>query len=298
MPKALVAYVPVLHRGYYELFQKNRQVDTIWVWDSELIGQFDELRKDIRALEPRLIVAGIHSWALGPHIQLLNLVNLKRLATEKTKIIMPDDQISRELTAKFLPSTKVKFEPVFLRWDRRNSLTPDPLDPNRTISAEQFDQDMMKTAHYEGLKSSNIWRRVGGLIVKNGKIILQTSNRHQPTDYTPWIDGDPRTSLNRGVGIEISTDSHAEALLVAEAAKQGVSLKGTDLYITTFPCPPCAKMVAHSGIKRCYYGSGYAVVDGQSVLKEQGVELIHVEGVEGPNDPAFVPYPKKNTLKK
>ena len=49
------------------------------------------------------------------------------------------------------------------------------------------------------------------------------------------------------------------------------------MYVTVFPCPPCAKLIAYSGIKRLYCGGGYAVLDGEEVLKSNGVEIYFVE---------------------
>ena len=49
------------------------------------------------------------------------------------------------------------------------------------------------------------------------------------------------------------------------------------MYVTTFPCPTCAKLIAYSGIKKLYAGGGYAVLDGELVLKAKGVKIIFVE---------------------
>ncbi len=70
---------------------------------------------------------------------------------------------------------------------------------------------------------------------------------------------------------------HAEAGLVAQAAKEGMSLKGVDVYSEAFPCPPCAKQLAYAGIKRLFYRVGYKVLDGESILRSQGVEIVFVD---------------------
>jgi deoxycytidylate deaminase len=43
---------------------------------------------------------------------------------------------------------------------------------------------------------------------------------------------------------------HAEMLAVCDAARLGNSIKGTILYVTTFPCHNCTKHILASGIKR------------------------------------------------
>jgi dCMP deaminase len=49
------------------------------------------------------------------------------------------------------------------------------------------------------------------------------------------------------------------------------------MYVTDFPCPPCAKLIAGAGIAKLYFRSGYAVLDGQEVLEAAGVELLKVD---------------------
>lgn len=48
---------------------------------------------------------------------------------------------------------------------------------------------------------------------------------------------------------------HAEAFLVADAARKGVSLDGSTLYVTRFPCPSCARLVYRAGIRNIFYMS-------------------------------------------
>jgi len=60
------------------------------------------------------------------------------------------------------------------------------------------------------------------------------------------------------------------------AAKQGISLNGTILYVTHFPCPACAKSIALSGIKKVIYSRGSSVFDGSRVMRSKGVELVKI----------------------
>jgi dCMP deaminase len=136
---------------------------------------------------------------------------------------------------------------------------------------------MIKILREEAEKSSDWWRQVGGLIVKDGSIISKTHNRHVPHEQTPYIDGDPRADFSKGVNLELSTAIHCEAFLIADAAHKGVSLLGAEMYVTTFPCPPCAKLIAYSGIKKLYYADGYGVLDGERILKNRGVDIIFVK---------------------
>jgi dCMP deaminase len=48
------------------------------------------------------------------------------------------------------------------------------------------------------------------------------------------------------------------------------------MFVTDFPCPPCAKLIAGAGIAKLYFVEGYAVLDGQDVLEAAGVEIVQV----------------------
>ncbi|NCS97095.1 MAG: deoxycytidylate deaminase, partial [Candidatus Pacebacteria bacterium] len=89
-------------------------------------------------------------------------------------------------------------------------------------------------------------------------------------------DSDPRNSFHKGEHIELSTAIHAEAALIADAAKKGISLEGTQLYVTTFPCPACAKLIACSGITKLYFSEGYSMLDGEKILNDAGVLLSKI----------------------
>jgi dCMP deaminase len=94
--------------------------------------------------------------------------------------------------------------------------------------------------------------------------------------------GDPRSNFNKGVHYEISTAAHAEARLIARAAREGIATEGAVLYVTDFPCPPCAKLIAAAGIAKLYSRRGYAVLDGNDVLEAAGVEIALVHLVQAP----------------
>lgn len=59
---------------------------------------------------------------------------------------------------------------------------------------------------------------------------------------------------------------HAEANVVAFAARAGLSLKGTELYTTHRPCLSCSKLIVNSGIVEVFYDLDYG--------DESGVELL------------------------
>ncbi len=52
---------------------------------------------------------------------------------------------------------------------------------------------------------------------------------------------------------------HAEANAIAQAARVGVSLAGADLYVNTFPCWPCFRLLTSVGIRSVFYDEAYRV---------------------------------------
>ena len=178
-------------------------------------------------------------------------------------------------------------------WDKHNSLKAQKIVPDVEISQKEFDKKIIKETQKISEKSSDWWRKIGSIVVKDNLPIIYTYNKHLPNEYAPAFAGDPRSAFHKGIGIEISSAIHGEAAAISEAAKKGIALEGASMYVTTFPCPPCAKLIVQSGIKKLYYGIGYGVLDGLDILKKAGVEIIKVEGIDLELDQASLVEYKK-----
>lgn len=294
MPKksAIAGYFPVLHSGYLKFFDAYPEVDSLYVFGLDILAQEDYLRKDIRALSPKQQADVLSGLGRFKTVQVIDAKAFSDLAGD-TRVIMPDEDVSRSV-ALMDKDGDYEYYPVFLRWDRRAAEHQDPITPDRIVPAEELDREMMAAAVNVAGESSNIWRRVGAVITKDGKIISESANRQQPTDFSSWIDGDPRSLANKGADIGFTNDMHAEARLIAQAARDGVPLKGASIYVDTFPCPPCAKLIANAGFGKCYYSKGYSVLDGEELLKSAGTEIIHVDVPENSGHPAeWVQYKQK-----
>jgi dCMP deaminase len=277
MEKILIAYIPVLHDGYKKLLDSHKDVRVVYVWSKELIAESDYLSKEIRALDPELIKKSLDNWGLSADIKILDLVSLEKLKDFTGEVVLPDDDISHTFAEKYLGKAKVVFDKIFLRWDRRNSVRENKVANDQVITSDEFSKKMVAWAEAEANKSSDWWRHVGAVIVKNGKVILAGHNHHVPSEHIPYANGDPRNCFHKGEYLELSTAVHAEAGLIAEAARQGLALEGAEIYVTTFPCPPCAKLIAYSGIKKIYYKEGYGVLDGEGIMKDKGIEIYFVQ---------------------
>jgi dCMP deaminase len=276
MAIAVVSYIPALHKGYVDFFKKYKQAD-LFVLGGEYTLEVPRMERDIRALEPKLIKAMVATTDIMNNVQVLDEKRLSEIF-QYEKIIMPDEDVNRHFAEEHLDETKVEFVSVFLRWDKQISTTEFEVPAHRVVTSNARDKELMGRAFAEAGKSPDWWRQVGAIVTRDGEPLLVGHNKPFPSeDYTLNVFGDPRSNFDAGVGFEISKAIHAEAGAIAEAAKRGVSLEGTSIYVTTFPCPVCAKSVAAAGIKKVYYSKGYSLLDAEDVLKSHNVEIVLVQ---------------------
>ena len=268
--KLVAGYMPVIHQGYLDILSRHRESE-VGIFDTSIISQFNYLRKDIRALENEAVVRLLAG--LGHRAVSLSRDDLSARIAARQELILFDDDVSRTLAAELDPEhATIRFESPFLRWDRRNAAVNTEVIPDRIVSGLQH---IVAPLFEEAEKSTDWWRQVAAGIIDNDSLIL-SHNRALPGEYTNFIEGDPRITSGRGTDIDRSLFIHAEADLIAHMANQGISTHQKDIYVTTFPCPNCAKLIAAAGIKTCYFVEGYATLDGQRVMKDAGVEIVQV----------------------
>lgn len=273
----VAAYVPGLHEGYRRFFEKHAgTARSLFVFPSALLREVDHLRKDLRALDPELAVSAIRAWPYFSSVELLSDPVIECLNREHASLIMPDEEISRHVGETYFAGHEITYDTVFLRRDKNRTVAEEEVRPDRVVSCDEFDREIMRRAVAEGEKSSDWWRRVGAVLIGEHEIGMVAHNRHFPTEHTPGLLGDSRSNFTKGVAIELSNSIHAEAAIIAEAARRGMSVEGRSLYVTDFPCPPCAKLIAASGIAQLYYMTGYAMVEGDDILRDAGVEIVQV----------------------
>src|SRR5579875_1517638 len=69
---------------------------------------------------------------------------------------------------------------------------------------------------------------------------------------------------------------HAEINAIAQAAKNGVSIRGADIYITHTPCIHCLKVLINTGIRRVFYEREYKLHTLSELLRWSDVRLERV----------------------
>lgn len=277
--KILITHIPVIHIGYLSVLRKYADiVDMVYILGEEFIDEFSENR-DIRALRPCDAIEAIKiltpiPWARRAY-RLLTRKSLSEIKKVKgQEIILINDEIVRKFAAKYLLGEKISFDTAFLRWDKSAVFSRKDINYHRKAN-DSASKKFMSLAAEEAQKSSDWWRQVGAVLVKKEEIIFKAYNQHVPTEHAPYFNGDPRDVIEAGKMSEFASVIHAEQLIISKAAYDGISLKKTDLYVTVFPCPICSKIVAFSGIKRLFFASGHASLDGEEILKEKKVEIIY-----------------------
>lgn len=285
MKRAVVLYMPVYHEGYNAFLEEFRDRH-IYVISEEIISELANEKPDKLAS----IVRDPRRVSVCNVVRILRLLGFYSLPldhnsvqqmTEFDEVLMPLDSFSEIVAHKFAHIwKKVHFKNCFLRWDMERSLSQNPDCADSTITFSDLGtlglSAFVEKAKEEAAKSPDWWRQIGTVLVKDGQQILTAFNTHLPSEFENYFAGDPRANFDAGNYIEISKAIHAEAALIAAAAKDGISVEGGELFVTTFPCPPCANLIAISGIRRIYFIDGYSLVGAAEVLKEYGVEIVKV----------------------
>ena len=129
----------------------------------------------------------------------------------------------------------------------------------------------MNIAREVATRSTCDRKHVGAVIVRD-KTILSTG-------YNGSIKGLPHCD---DAGCEMVDGhcvrtSHAEANAIVQAAKNGVGINQSEIYVTASPCYDCFKLIANAGIKAIYYQKFYRDQRIMDRSKEVGIQLVSLE---------------------
>jgi len=277
--KQVLLYLPVVHAGHEGFFARHPDAAEVLVLGAGFRALFKSLAKDIRALPPARAAQFLQVMLPDTPVRVVEPADLAAALTADT-LVLPDEDITRALAAghRLADGRTLVFDKTFLRWDREWSQASRPADPDGTLAVGDLPPALIAKAGELAGHSSDWWRQVGAIAWRDETVLGAAWNHHAPTEYAPYLDGDPRDNFSRGVRTDLSTAAHAEASVIASAARDGIRLDGADLYVTTFPCPACARLIAEAGFRRCYFTGPYSVLDGDKVLQAAGVELVWVPG--------------------
>lgn len=274
MSAAVLAYIPVLHEGYRRFVERHGRDRRLFLIGPELYADYRPLAKDVRALDAQLVARAVASWGICAEVGVLDVAGAVLLASESPALILPAEDVSYQVVERFFPRCEVLYDSAFLRWDKSKSVQM--LEP-RDVPVVAEDQALAELAETAAGRSVDWWRQVGAAMRLRSGELLAATNEHNPHPLSAYAVGDPRSNFFKGVHLELSTATHAEASLIAHAARSGTATEGAVIYVTDFPCPPCAKLIAGAGVAKLFFREGYAVLDGRDVLEAAGVEIVRVE---------------------
>lgn len=283
--KNLILYMPVLHRGYLDLFGRVKP-DIIGLLAEDVLKELPDsvayiAKKDvIRALPSKVMCSVVSSlFPSGVRVMQASAQYLESLVLE-SPVLMPDEDVSIAVVEKYfggVQAVTLVAPPTRLRYHRNNIEEKKLLVPDRRIALTALDQDMMALATDIAERSPDWWRQVGGALrTKDGRRII-AYNEHQPHEQIAATFGDPRSIFKSGIRTDLSHSDHVEHVLVGEAARRGIPTSGAWMYLTTFPCLPCSRLVARAGVTRLFYRDpSYGLLDADEYLRIKKIELIEV----------------------
>jgi len=131
----------------------------------------------------------------------------------------------------------------------------------------------MGIAEQAATRSTCVRKHVGAVIVRDRTVLS--------TGYNGSIRGLPHCE-DVGCVMEDGhciTTVHAEANAILQAAKNGVSIDGAEIYTTASPCWNCFKLIANAGIRRISFGEFYREERIRETAQQIGVELRDLRAI-------------------
>jgi dCMP deaminase len=128
-------------------------------------------------------------------------------------------------------------------------------------------------------RSTCLRAKVGAVIVRD-KNILATGYNGAPAGLPHCMDVGCLIYRSTTPSGEVEENCfrciHAEINAIAQAAKNGASIRGGDIYITHTPCIHCLKVLINTGIKRIFYDKPYKLHTLDELLAYADVTLEQV----------------------
>jgi len=118
--------------------------------------------------------------------------------------------------------------------------------------------------------------KVGAVIVRD-KNILATGYNGAPAGMPHCLDVGCLIYTSRTPSGENEENCfrtiHAEINAIAQAAKNGASIRDADIYITHTPCIHCVKVLINTGIRRIFYEREYKRATIEELLRGGNIEM-------------------------
>jgi len=138
----------------------------------------------------------------------------------------------------------------------------------------EIDDYFMNIAIMVASRATCLRRRVGSVIVR-GKQIVSTGYNGAPSSLPHCLDiGCAREGIPSGERSELCRGAHAEQNAINFSARYGISIEGSTIYTTHFPCSWCSKSILNAGIKRVVFLHDYPDPLSKEILSNIILERI------------------------
>lgn len=133
-----------------------------------------------------------------------------------------------------------------------------------------LDSTYIRMANMMAENSKAVRSKVGAILVTSHGVILP--------GYNGTVRGLDNVCENEVNGVLVTKPEviHAELNCILKAAKEGISIVDSTVYITLSPCMQCSAMIAQSGIKRVVFLHKYRDTAGIDFLHKAGVSAEHI----------------------
>ncbi len=144
-----------------------------------------------------------------------------------------------------------------------------------------FDEYIKEIVSVVSKRSTCIRRSCGAVIVKDGQI-LSTGYNGAPRGVSHCSEKTCIRTLERvpsGERMELCWGAHAEQNAIAQAAKHGVSVNNSTLYVSTTPCSMCVKNIINAGIIEIVIvnvGPPYSDPISHGLINQSGIKLRQI----------------------
>lgn len=170
--------------------------------------------------------------------------------------------------------------PEQVDWDEVRAqfpIVPVGINPRHYRSDGQVraDQVFIATAFLMATRSTCTRGQVGAVAVQDRRIVA-TGYNGAPPGNSHCTDVGCDLSAGEAAGCQRSV--HAEANLVAWAARAGVGLAGAMVYATHSPCKKCAELLLSAGIAEFHYSKPYRL-GAAGLLTTSGIYVMDHGGV-------------------
>ncbi|MDO8656168.1 MAG: deaminase, partial [Nanoarchaeota archaeon] len=143
------------------------------------------------------------------------------------------------------------------------------------VTSDPFDLEMMERTK-EMIEKSNCWLDpAGAVFVSDGKVLVESTStsfngsrcREIPINFA-------ELDLNAGERIMFCDSLHAERMGISEAAKRGIPLTESTMYVSKFPCRPCAMSVIAAGITTIVFEKeSYGLLETADLFEANNIAL-------------------------